>query len=989
MHSELLQAVGEEAAADRILFARVLNPGAFLAHLHAYLTSTHPAGHSPYLAHVQRPIGFTRPTGDLLKATPHPDHRNVVAFLPARDHDGQDKSTSAALASYVNENLMNYIPICVDLEERYSFDGVVGAIIDQCRNYDPAMAPSVLMVPPPPGRARSRGACVTGAAESDGLRQADDRGSLIRAAETAALRVARALRRSRYIVALDGVETLVSHPTVHHGTLHGSSSAEKELRTAEKEWLITGLKFFLKKLIDLAPTFPDSILCLAYDRPKRRRPDCEGSSEDDDWLKNKIDELFKDLSEQWGVLCCSGTVAGSMPQGARIFTVSNKTAETAQKPAEAGDSVEPMKEEGLEGLADYVNLGDRPLMFKEYPLRAQLGLLTLSCFRRTRNLIALRLLLSGLLPPQPLDLAPEAADKLLQQYCDKGLLTRTEGGGYWIDGPLRDHLYALNTCFTSTQHISKAVSAGGKEKDRELAARQLFLLAVHHDRIGRYYYSDNFEQSKDSFAFFEHVYHRTSSIRFLAKLAWLGEQSGESERKKWLENWQRHFGDLGRHGDLRQILPANRSHGDNGSHANCIFWQQLTDAAAHEICDLHQSWVRSEAVLRAHERAGQLVQWCDWIVENDLKRFSFGRFLTECELDPGRKVPGEGNVESQTTQYGCILRELRGACLYERGDYARCYQLMIDQLVPNRAEEVQEAFQRSEEERGGAIEELVAHSMQVDEADRTGQLHRWLTAADCLRHERPEEGREAAEALLEAVGTKLRELTTELEERRSARSEGRGEGGHPGPGWAGVTGTHAARLEQQVLQLELRRRYLEGEFEVSRHRIWAYLGDFRDFLKDTVSARSAAVSAADRGLAAVRHAERAAESHADPLLGRSLNVTLYRPYRALFHALRGRAVWLGNANNFEHRKKKETDFTEAYREFEMARAGSGSEDRLLLALPELYACEACLAHARYLMEPLGEDAKKGTNQLGRAHGQASRGAGLLAASPRPPAERQT
>ena len=50
---------------------------------------------------------------------------------------------------------------------------------------------------------------------------------------------------------------------------------------------------------------------------------------------------------------------------------------------------------------------------------------------------------------------------------------------------------------------------------------QCLLLSFHQDRIARYYYFENYVQSRDSLAFFEYVYHRVSSIRYLTKLVLL------------------------------------------------------------------------------------------------------------------------------------------------------------------------------------------------------------------------------------------------------------------------------------------------------------------------------------------------------------------------------------------------------------------------------------------------------------------------------------
>src|SRR5262249_10270921 len=94
---------------------------------------------------------------------------------------------------------------------------------------------------------------------------------------------------------------------------------------------------------------------------------------------------------------------------------------------------------------------------------------------------------------------------------------------------LRDTIYGWNSRYTSRSDPERPYQRyvknhepppEGEEAVRELQRLlgQAFLLALHHSRIARYYYSENYVQSNDALAFFEYVYHRVSSIRYLAQL---------------------------------------------------------------------------------------------------------------------------------------------------------------------------------------------------------------------------------------------------------------------------------------------------------------------------------------------------------------------------------------------------------------------------------------------------------------------------------------
>src|SRR5207245_223267 len=120
--------------------------------------------------------------------------------------------------------------------------GVVGSIIDQCRKYDPALAPSVLPV---------------------GFNEEVSPAVLKQAAE----RVARALRRSSYFLAFDGLETYIWPATTHHGVTHMAVQRGKS-RPSE-------LCAFLRELKELGESrgLGGSRIGISADAPKSRHAD--------------------------------------------------------------------------------------------------------------------------------------------------------------------------------------------------------------------------------------------------------------------------------------------------------------------------------------------------------------------------------------------------------------------------------------------------------------------------------------------------------------------------------------------------------------------------------------------------------------------------------------------------------------------------------------------------------------------------------------------
>lgn len=228
---------------QRVQIRGTNNPGLTLYHLHALLTGTHPASDVPYLTHIVRPFKLGR-----LEQTDLPRGLAIDPNAPASGYlftslgvgrqrpPGRSASHQLfLLASHLARK--GFHPIWVDLESVHTLAGVVGSIIDQCRGYDPTLPPTVMPLGEAPEALQST-------------------------IEAGVARVSHALRRTRYLLAFDGLETYVWPSTTHHGLTH--VQAHKAPAALDK------LIDFINRLA--AEDLGESRLAASVDHSKTRHP---------------------------------------------------------------------------------------------------------------------------------------------------------------------------------------------------------------------------------------------------------------------------------------------------------------------------------------------------------------------------------------------------------------------------------------------------------------------------------------------------------------------------------------------------------------------------------------------------------------------------------------------------------------------------------------------------------------------------------------------
>jgi SIR2-like domain len=871
--------------------AGVKQPGLFLRHLYNALTSQYPASAIPYDTHSKQPTSLRRAamtetdaqpnsgvnggqrmtgTGNDLTSvtnqvlTRRENETKTVFLFDSLPSPNQSQapllsvlapSASESLTEWMNDQAAEaeLLPICIDLEGHYTLPEVVGTIIDRCRLHDAQLAPSVLPLNPPP---------VGEGARDEALDKAVDR-------------VVEALQRGRYVLAFDGLEAFMSPQTVHHGITR-KILADGETATSELRRLIRFLINVSKKVKDTAR------IGVSVHPPQRRHGDTDIT------LLDVIQKQVDLLIENCGLV--------------RSTALAPFTRDEDEPNTSLGASWDVQDPPRLKGIL----VPQKPDQDNQFVTcaNAALALLCLCCFRRTRSLTALRSLLAALVTNAPAleGFGPFAeVDHLVAWYCRKGFLIPLEGALYSMPGRFRDTIYSANSSLTETSRFIELLTTGNLDRPGETAA-QLLLLALHHDRIARYYYFDTFLISRDAQEFFEYAYHRVSSIRYLTKLHLVLEHSRGKKEQDLLE-WSR---------KMIEVMQTNTRLGEGDDSlagltlSKIQAFDDLCEAVRsrrlREIASLRLAWNLSRDVLQNQVPAEQLIGWCEWIIKDDLPRFETRRYLPE---QPHSSIP-----ESDK-----LLRDWR----------ARCRDLDKAMLggIAELRNDLYELCARSRLERTDYLGSVVV---------RADQLGAWASTPGCGQLEGLTEQFkaevEAGQINWETVGRRF--LAPQVEPEVYKRvvaflldvaecGVGRGD-----------------NVSDLLQSLKNKIYSTSDPIGFLRHR-WLVA---ENHLNHVASLQ--ATAAGDRLV-------RAKQAVAEALIalrpiGSEGNVGTGQPYfhyRSLFLLTRGKAEWMA----------KETEaFKRAYQDFELARGRTeGAVDRTFLAEIDLHVAECALAHADWLL----------------------------------------
>ncbi|GAB4564404.1 MAG: hypothetical protein Tsb0020_14540 [Haliangiales bacterium] len=853
--------------------ARVTQPALFLSHLYARLTGQHPASRVPYKTIQETPIGVSLETRETSGRSPSKKNIRIFSALDKNEHGGESASLRLAHevhSVYTDRDNSGIIPVWINLETHYSVSGVVGTILRQCHRHDRRLPP---LLPP------------------------TDRNKEDKAINVAVAHIARALRRSRYILAFDSLEAFAWPPTMHHGvTESGAQRAEKKRAHIFE---------FLQELIrgDLFSNASGSFLYISIDRPTARHGGSEFSCE----IWDKFREFIRTEKQR----------NHSGVDAVRISSCG------IDGPAPLLESL-PKKPEVLTLEDCFVSFPEdvKNSLIKVCPSwgsKLSLVLFGLSCFRRQRHWVALRRTLQDFLNIADV---PNFIHTLISS--EQPYLIATEGAEFRMSHSLRDAIYTQNSKYTQNKIITESHPGEPTGQCNLLAAGgQSYALAIFHDCIARYYYADNYMMSSDPSAFLEYLYHRISSIRYLTKLSVVTAKIRDVAELK-----TKHDEILV---EIERVAFSNKK-----IHELPAIWQsgsrERTDLGVitktrHDLLQrLLHGLERTRRVLQAHTSAAQLIEWFQWVLDDDLGRDNekWGPSRFEVASIESVDMKNEKDQEAAIQQ---AVKEMRGLLLRMCGDYyvsacdfTQSINLYRAQIRLISSEQSSETGLWSPDTRElGAIQEWLERSPSNGLGDDFVELITPVTnLLLCLLGELRcgifKSTRDGNEQDFDVVRACLSALIEHIEEN--------------------VKDPHFAKLRQSYVRLLCMRAEadLENKFLLPGTR-WSLKkrGKLEQESLESIE------DDAKKGLRQVRVLR--PENIGDPQRDR-----IYIKYLSRLHVSLGRVIWLRDGYQEEAEKRKEA-LRRAERHFELARAGAEVSDGVRVARAELAWVECLLVRS--------------------------------------------
>jgi hypothetical protein len=283
-----------------LLLERLSDAGEFLLDAYQRITCTLPKSRSRYSALPKRvlprvdrqPSGTqyeSRDTSAYEKTEGQPFHLFIrhtlksevstpiwTVFETGPDGRGSPSLEMSDFVAFRQAEL--YRPVWIDLEDHHTISGVITEIIDKLRVYDPDLPPSV------------------GSLNPDNVFEVPMR--LIR----------RALKRGRYVLAFDSLDSFGRRQTVHHGV----PVTRENDRSPDR---VPGLLQFMSRLMNLGTSFPknddaidrelrtlDWYCCVACDEPiPRHLPEQGGTGLSSDELKtwSNVRKEIRKFVDRW------------------------------------------------------------------------------------------------------------------------------------------------------------------------------------------------------------------------------------------------------------------------------------------------------------------------------------------------------------------------------------------------------------------------------------------------------------------------------------------------------------------------------------------------------------------------------------------------------------------------------------------------------------------------------------------------------------------
>ncbi|MEY3457883.1 MAG: hypothetical protein RL215_1040, partial [Planctomycetota bacterium] len=584
---------GPESLQDKITRFGTFDIGQSLQRLFESLTERLPTSTSPYVAHINRPvISNEKPTEERDYAV---HSRALTLFLPAEHNENQFPVTSRAFMHSLSRLPLGYTRISIDLEEHHSLEQVVAEIIDQIRRGDSSIPPFVT-----PGDSAAVDAA--------------------KYAKRAAERVAFALRRSRYVLSISGIDAFPFRATTHHGLTRPPRNGGRNY-VVDRFNLLCEFLSHLQSEIQAGWSLGDSVLVLHHELPYARHRLNPEEHDSVQFVANTLAERLKSNN-------CTSFQANSHER-ANESENSEPNAETVFFLPRRFNQLR----KGKETVAEFPAVKEAIEHIRQFDWHIITAAIV--SHRRTRTRTGLLQLIKELFGEK---LGPAVITVLSTPECLPQWMCWTEEGGLWCDRPARDWVYDFNTQATAADKLKES-------QNHPCALMQALLAAVIHDRIARNYYLNQFLPSRDPFLFLEYVYHRVSTLRYLCQTQILFASPGAAKKLRDANSHKSLDGD-GFFQQLKKYAVADDARGQDTSASErdersldaewSNLFRRLNETlnsrqagmeglaaalrALRVRCfrGLHQTWVRSESYLRRALPPDQMIEWCWNLLEYNL-----------------------------------------------------------------------------------------------------------------------------------------------------------------------------------------------------------------------------------------------------------------------------------------------------------------------------------------------------------------------------------
>lgn len=893
--------------------------GQSLNSLFCALTNRYPPGRSPYRVKINIPdVIPEKETTTNWELVGNP---RILIFPPS----GESKApsvTSVMLLETLRSLPLAYTRIWIDLEEFYSATQVIAEILDQMRKRDSKLYPFLASI-------------------SKDNRQGDVDSDMRRAAR----RVFRGLKRSRYVLAICGLDAFTWQVTTHHGVSRKQNQVSSEM--AHERRLLEEFIDELIKLNEKNWKFGDSVLLFHSEYPYPRHYFAGQGS--------KLEERNRFESEQrepWKKLIGKlkrPTSAGNPPDE-RVTSGNAHWPLCLQKPQPASRKGNPSTPLLFPLPSDNENGNSDDVEFAR-----SIGGMVLACHRRTRVSVGLQevfdALVRSLESVKDKSLKDELIPLLRAVNGMPGFLRdrnhgtenpfphiRATESGIWFDRPLRDRIYDYNTRLTDEERIADWIALDDQQESQRnpllhAAFTQLLIAATLHDRICRCYFFRLYIPSRDGFAFFEYAYHRISSLRYMLVLSNLinrlqekdlpvcTEPSSQKVTDRTLSLFCRCFGTAFEKGwvDFLRLLSLKKKQ------RKAEMLKILHGIRERSIRGFTQAWRSNERDLRNSLSPDLLNLWC-----STLTKFDFCTDDTESQtisskvVDTSTTNRAEKNLVALVVQAIAAVGETQSRVNYERGDF-NAFRTGRSDL----ADKIKRLVRGLKSPVSSDVVRTLESNGEVD--SKVGEF--WHQFFGASRHQ-ASYGK-ASGALESSLG--------EQDERKSTEES----------------------LRHSYIEIE---RYLASASDIapSIHKNEENLVVSHSGPSVSAEGIDVCLDAIQRKIDHTQNESADVTSIRNPLLEVTADRSLLVPYRSLFSILSARLriskAMLSDSDRSEEAPWQQL-FKEAFRDTSFAKEGMGDENAIVRAIAHLINAEACLKYYfKLINQPVPQDAKGSPTQ---------------------------